>query len=69
MSEYKLAADHYEPWSGWDLWSDELPDGEYDVYPPRESGIEGEPGQVTARRFETERVVEEGRLRTHRRHS
>jgi len=47
MTEYKLAADHYEPWDGWDLWSEDLPDGEYDVYPLRASGTEGEPDAKT----------------------
>ncbi len=37
MTEYALAADHYEPYAHWDLWRADLPDGEYEVYPARES--------------------------------
>jgi hypothetical protein len=37
MTEYALAADHYEPWDRWDLWRADLPDGEYAPYPSRES--------------------------------
>jgi hypothetical protein len=37
MEEFTLAADHYEPFDRWDLWSADLPDGEYEIYPARES--------------------------------
>jgi hypothetical protein len=37
MEEYTLAANHYETFDRWDLWSDALADGEYDYFPARES--------------------------------
>jgi hypothetical protein len=37
MAQFTQAADHYQPYERWDLWSDTVPDGEYDVYPARES--------------------------------
>jgi hypothetical protein len=45
MTEYALAADHYEPFDRWDLWNAGLPDREYDPYPARES----DPGNGTVK--------------------
>lgn len=45
MGEYTRAADHYEPFDRWDLWSDDLDDGEYDYFPAREA----DPGDETSR--------------------
>jgi hypothetical protein len=39
MDEFTAAADHYQPFDRWDLWRDGLPDGEYDLYPARESTL------------------------------
>jgi hypothetical protein len=41
MEEYASAADHYEAFDRWDLWSAELADGEYDYFPGRESDAGG----------------------------
>ncbi len=40
MREFAAAADHYQPWDRWDPWREGLPDGEGDVVPPRESGVD-----------------------------
>jgi len=37
MEEYARAAEHYETFDRWDLWSAALADGEYDYFPARES--------------------------------
>ncbi|NMB75227.1 MAG: hypothetical protein GYA21_08860 [Myxococcales bacterium] len=41
VDEYAAAADHYQAFARWDLWSPALADGEYDYFPARESDLGG----------------------------